>query len=80
VDHAALRGANGFAQGGTGFGFAQLFLDVIEVADLPQDPGDEPRRLLHGFEKFPPHVGVTAHEGDPGFALGPGGIGAVAIE
>ena len=79
VDHAAFGGAHGLAQGGTGFGFAQAFLDVIEVGELPQDPGDEPRRLLGGFEEFPPHVGAAAHEFAPCLVLGPRWIDRVAI-
>ena len=79
MDHAAFGGAHGVAQGGAGFGFAQPLLDVIEVGELAQDPGDEPRRLFGGFEKFPPYMGVAAHEFDPCFVFGPGWIDDVAI-
>ena len=79
MDHAAFGGAHGSAQGGTGFGFAKAFFDIIEVGELAQDPANETRRLLGGFEKFPPHVGVTAHEFDPWFVLGPRWIDDVAI-
>ncbi len=79
MDGAALRSADGFAKGGTGLGFTQLFLDVIEVGELAQDPANEARRLVFGFEKFPPHMGVAAHEGDVRFVLCPGWVGAVAV-
>ena len=79
VDHAAFAGAHGLAQGGAGFGFTQAFLDVIEVGELTQDPGDEPRQLFGGFEKFPSNMGVAAHEFDPCFVLGPGWIDDVAV-
>jgi hypothetical protein len=79
VDHAAFGGAHGLTQGGAGFGFAKPLFDVIEMGDLAQDPGDEPGRLLHGFEKLPPHVGVAAHEFDPWLVLGPGWIDDVAV-
>ena len=79
VDHAAFGGADGGSQGGASFGFTKAFLDVIEVGELTQDPGDEAWGLLTGFEKFPPHMGVAAHEFDPGFVLGPGGINDVAV-
>ena len=79
VDHAALGGAHGFAQGRAGLGFAQALFDVIEVGDLAQDPGDEPGRLFGGLEKLPPHVGMAAHEFDPCLVLGPGWIDNVAI-
>src|SRR5690606_2541810 len=39
----------------------------------------ESRHLVLRFEKFPPHMGMAAHEPDVGFVLRPGGIGAVAI-
>ncbi len=42
VDHAACGGAHGLVQGGTGFVFTKAFLDVIEVGEFTQDPGDEP--------------------------------------
>ena len=49
------------------------------MADLAQDPADESGRLFFSFEKFPPYVCVATHEFDPRFALGPRGVGAVAI-
>ena len=79
MDHAAFGGADGFAQGGAGFGFSQACLNLIEVGELKQDPGNESRRLVAGFEKFPPHMGVAPHEFDPGFVFGPRWIGGVAI-
>ena len=54
-------------------------LDLIEVGELAEDPADETRGLVLGFEKFPPDVGVAAHEGDVGFAFGPRGVGAVTV-
>jgi hypothetical protein len=79
VDHVAFGGAHGFTQCRTGFGVAQPVLDVIEVGELSEDPGDETRRLVHGFEKLAPHMGVAAHEFDPCRFLGPGWIDDVAI-
>jgi hypothetical protein len=79
VDHAAFGGAHGLAQGRAGFGFAQALFDVIEVGDLTQDPGDEPRGLLGGFKKFSPNMGVAAHEFDPRFVFRPGWIDDVAV-
>jgi hypothetical protein len=79
VDYAAFGGANGFTHCWTGFGVAQPFFDMIEVDKLSEDPGDETRRLVHGFEKLAPHMGVAAHEFDPCLFLGPCGIDDVAI-
>ena len=79
VNHAAFGGAHGLAQGGAGFGFAQAFFNVIKVGELTEDPGDESRRLLGSFKKFPPDMGVAAHEFDPGFVLSPGWIDDVAV-
>ncbi len=52
---------------------------MIEVGKLSEDPGDETRRLVHGFEKLAPHMGVAAHEFDPCLFLGPCVIDDVAI-
>ena len=79
VDGAALPGAHGFAQDGAGLGFAELFLDQIEMGELAEDPADEPRGLVPGFEKLAPDMGVAAHEGDVVLAFGPGGIGGVTV-
>ena len=79
MNGAALGGANGFAQDGAGLGFAKQALDLVEVGELAEDPGDETRGLVLGFEKFPPDMGVAAHEGDVVFASGPCGVGAVAV-
>ena len=58
---------------------ASRHLNVIEVGDLAQDPGDETRGLLGGFEELAPDMVVAAHELDPWLVLRPGGIGAVAV-
>ena len=79
MNGVALGGADGFAQDGAGSGFAKTTLDLVEVGELAEDPGDEARGLVLGFEKFPPDVGVAAHEGDVVFAFGPRGVGAVAV-
>ena len=79
MDGLALPGAHGLAPDGAGVGFAELFLDLIEVGELAEDPGDEAGGLVLGFEKFPPDVGVAAHEGDVVLAFGPGGIGGVTV-
>lgn len=79
VDGTAFGGARRFPQDGAGLGFAQPVLNLIEVGDLPEDPADQARRLVFGFKKFPPHMGVATHERDVTFALGPRGVGAEAI-
>ena len=79
VDRTTLGGAGGFAQGGADLGLPEFCLNVIEVTDLAQDPADEPGRLLAGFKKLPPDMGVAPHEFDPGLVLGPRGVRAVAV-
>jgi len=79
VDWSALSRASGFAKGEARLGLPQLCLNVIEVTDLAQDPTDEPGRLLDGFDKLPPDMGVAPHEFDPGLVLGPSRVCAVAI-
>jgi hypothetical protein len=64
VEGAALGGTHGFAQDGAGLGLAELTLDVVEMGELAEDPAEETRGLVLGFEKFPPDMGVPAHEGD----------------
>ena len=79
VDHVALGGADGFSQGGAGFALSQAFFDVVEVGELTEYPGNEPGGLFGGFKEFPPDVGVAAHEFDPGFVAGPGGVDDVTV-
>ena len=79
MNDAALGGAHGLAHGGSGFAFPQSRFYMIEEGELVQDPGDESWRLFDGFEKFPPDVGVTAHEPDPLFVFGPGWIDDASV-
>ena len=79
MDDAALSGADGLAQGGTGLGFSQLRFYMIEVGEWVLDPGDDSWRLFGGFEKFPSNMGVAAHELDPLFVFGPRWIDDVAV-
>ena len=79
MDRTTLGDAGGFAQGRTGLDLPELCFNVIEVTNLAQDPADEPRRLLAGFEELPPDMGVAPHEFDPGLVLGPRGVSTVAI-
>ena len=51
-----MGGADGFAQDGAGSGFAKPALDLVEVGELAEDPGDEARGLVLRFEKFPTDV------------------------
>ena len=41
MNGVALGGADGFAQDGAGSGFAKPALDLVEVGELAEDPGDE---------------------------------------
>ena len=52
MDEAALPGAHGFAQDRADLGFTELSLDLIEVGELAEDPADELRGLVLGFENI----------------------------
>lgn len=41
VDGTALRGADGFAQGGSGALLTELFFDPVKLADLVEEPPAE---------------------------------------
>ena len=59
---------------------AQVFLDAVEVRDLPDDPAGGAWARFEGFMELAPGVRPAAGEGDlAGPAVGEGGIGAVAV-
>ena len=79
MNHTASGGAHGLAKCGAGIAFSQAGLDLIKVGELKQDPRNQSRRLIGRFKKFPPHMRMAAHEGDPGFVFGPRLIDDVGI-
>lgn len=79
VDHRALRCTERFPQYGRGVGVTQPSFDLIEMAELSQDPCNQPRRLVARFEKLPADMRVASHEGDVRLSASPRWIGAEAV-
>ena len=65
-------GTGRLAQDGPGFVFAELFLKLIEVGHLPDDPSGPDRGFVFGFDEPAPDVGKAGgqFDGEPGAIRG----------
>jgi len=78
-DGAALVGARGFTQPGSGSVLAQGGFDAVEVLDLSKEPAGGARGLFEGVVKLSPHVRPAAGQGDrAGPPAGKGPVTGVA--